>query len=73
MAKKLTEHLEELPAERKAILNRLRRAEGQLRGIQRMIIEDRPCVEVLDSVIRCKKGDATDMCGNCKKQPIQLH
>ncbi len=56
MSKKLTEHLEELPAERKAILNRLRRAEGQLRGIQRMIIEDRPCVEVLTQLSAARKA-----------------
>ncbi|MBC7321996.1 MAG: metal-sensitive transcriptional regulator [Acetomicrobium sp.] len=47
MAKKLTEHFDDLPEERKAIINRLRRIEGQLRGIQRMIIEEKPCVEVL--------------------------
>ncbi|KRT34571.1 metal-sensitive transcriptional regulator [Acetomicrobium hydrogeniformans] len=47
MAKKLTEHIDDLPEERKAIINRLRRIEGQLRGIQRMIIEEKPCVEVL--------------------------
>lgn len=45
--KKLTEHIDDLPEERKAIINRLRRIEGQLRGIQRMIIEEKPCVEVL--------------------------
>ena len=56
MAKKLAEHLEELPAERKAILNRLSRVEGQIRGIQRMIIEDRPCVEVLTQLSAARKA-----------------
>jgi CsoR family transcriptional regulator, copper-sensing transcriptional repressor len=29
------------------VLNRLRRVEGQLRGLQKMIAEDRPCSEIL--------------------------
>lgn len=29
------------------IMNRLRRLEGQVRGLQRMVDEDRPCAEVL--------------------------
>lgn len=29
------------------ILNRLRRLEGQVRGLQRMVEEDRPCREIL--------------------------
>lgn len=32
------------------ILNRLRRIEGQVRGIQRMIDEEQKCAEVLDQV-----------------------
>lgn len=32
---------------KKAMLNRLKRVEGQLRGIQRMIVEDAPCSTVL--------------------------
>ena len=33
--------------EKKKILHRLRRLEGQVRGLQRMIDEERPCREVL--------------------------
>jgi CsoR family transcriptional regulator, copper-sensing transcriptional repressor len=33
-----------------AILKRLRRAEGQLRGLQRMVEEDRYCIEVLEQI-----------------------
>ncbi len=33
-----------------AVLARLRRAEGQVRGIARMVEEDRYCIEVLDQV-----------------------
>ncbi len=43
----LVEKLEALPPDRKAMLNRLRRVEGQLRGIQRMIIEEKPCYDIL--------------------------
>jgi len=33
-----------------AVQKRLRRVEGQVRGIQRMVDEDRYCIEVLDQV-----------------------
>jgi len=36
-----------LEPERQKLLHRLRRLEGQVRGLQRMIEEDRPCHEVL--------------------------
>lgn len=34
-------------AEKKRILNRLKRLEGQVRGLQRMIDEERPCRDIL--------------------------
>jgi len=38
-------------ADRKdAVRKRLRRVEGQVRGIQRMVDEDRYCIDVLDQV-----------------------
>lgn len=33
--------------DRARVLNRLRRLEGQVRGLQKMVEEDRPCQEVL--------------------------
>ncbi len=33
-----------------AVLRRLRRVEGQVRGLQRMVEEDRYCIDVLDQV-----------------------
>ena len=33
-----------------AILKRLRRVEGQIRGLQRMVDEDTYCIDVLDQV-----------------------
>ena len=33
-------------ASRTDLLNRLKRAEGQLRGIQRMIEEGQPCMDI---------------------------
>jgi len=35
---------------KKAILMRLRRIEGQLRGLQRMVEEESPCSEILTQV-----------------------
>ena len=33
-----------------AVLRRLRRVEGQVRGLERMVEDDRYCIEVLDQV-----------------------
>ncbi len=52
----LIERLENLPQDRKAMLNRLRRVEGQLRGIQRMIIEEKPCYDVLLQLSAARKA-----------------
>ena len=42
------------------ILNRLRRLEGQIRGLQRMIDEDNTCVEVMTQLASAKSAlDAT--------------
>jgi DNA-binding FrmR family transcriptional regulator len=39
-----------MQADTKAIQNRLRRIEGQVRGLQRMVEEDAYCVDVLTQV-----------------------
>jgi DNA-binding FrmR family transcriptional regulator len=36
--------------DRKAMLGRLRRIEGQVRGLQRMVEEDQDCIDVLTQV-----------------------
>ena len=36
--------------DKSAILARLRRVEGQVRGLQRMVEEDKYCIDVLDQV-----------------------
>lgn len=36
-----------MDAERKKIYNRLRRIEGQVRGLQRMVERKEPCVDIL--------------------------
>ena len=36
--------------EKSAIQKRLRRIEGQVRGLQRMVDEDRYCIDILDQV-----------------------
>ena len=38
------------------LLNRLRRAEGQLRGVQRMIEEDAPCLQVAGQMAAVRKA-----------------
>ena len=37
-------------AEKQAILNRLRRVEGQVRGLQRMVEDDTYCIDILTQV-----------------------
>ena len=36
--------------DKKAVLSRLRRIEGQVRGIQKMVDEDRYCIDVLTQI-----------------------
>lgn len=36
-----------MKTEKKDVINRLKRAEGQLRGIQRMIEEDKSCFDII--------------------------
>jgi CsoR family transcriptional regulator, copper-sensing transcriptional repressor len=37
-------------ATKDALLNRLRRVEGQVRGVQKMVDEDRYCIDVLTQI-----------------------
>ncbi|MDP1900554.1 MAG: metal-sensing transcriptional repressor [Rubrivivax sp.] len=43
-------------ADRTDLLNRLRRAEGQLRGVQRMIEEDQACVDIASQMAAVRKA-----------------
>jgi DNA-binding FrmR family transcriptional regulator len=45
--KALTAKRQEVDEEKARVLNRLRRLEGQVRGLQKMIDEERPCPEIL--------------------------
>lgn len=42
--------------EKQAVQRRLRRIEGQVRGLQRMVDEDKYCIEVLDQVAAVTKA-----------------
>jgi DNA-binding FrmR family transcriptional regulator len=42
--------------DKQAIQKRLRRIEGQVRGLQRMVDEDKYCIEVLDQVAAVTKA-----------------
>ncbi len=48
--------LDHLSPERKAMINRLRRVEGQLRGIQRMIVEEKDCCDILLQMSAARKA-----------------
>jgi len=52
----LIEQLENMEPAQKAMLNRLKRVEGQLRGIQRMIIEEKPCQDILLQLSAARKA-----------------
>jgi DNA-binding FrmR family transcriptional regulator len=43
-------------SEREEILSRLRKIEGQIRGIQRMVSDDAYCVDVLTQISAAKSG-----------------
>ena len=43
-------------AQRTDLLNRLKRAEGQLRGIQRMIADDEPCLDIATQLSAVRKA-----------------
>lgn len=42
--------------DKEAILKRLRRVEGQVRGVQRMVEEDKYCIDILDQVAAATKA-----------------
>jgi DNA-binding FrmR family transcriptional regulator len=44
------------PASRTDLLNRLKRAEGQLRGIQRMIESGEPCLDIASQMSAVRKA-----------------
>lgn len=47
---------EEMEAENKKIMNRLRRAEGQLRGIQKMIEDEQECLDIITQLSAVRSG-----------------
>jgi DNA-binding FrmR family transcriptional regulator len=47
---------QELEAAKTSILNRLKRLEGQIRGLQSMIEQDKECEEVLTQVMAAKSA-----------------
>ena len=42
--------------EKQAVLTRLRRIEGQVRGLQRLVSEDRYCIDILTQVAASTKA-----------------
>src|SRR5256885_2710942 len=50
------EHVHGYTAEKSAHLKRLRRIEGQVRGLQRMVEEDKYCIDILTQVSAAMKA-----------------
>ncbi len=46
----------DLTDEKKSMINRLKRVEGQIRGIQRMIEEDKDCCDILLQLSAARKA-----------------
>ena len=46
----MSEHTHGYSADKEALVRRLHRIEGQVRGIERMVEEDRYCIDVLTQV-----------------------
>lgn len=49
-------HVHGYAADKEALLKRLRRAEGQVRGIARMVDEDKYCIDILTQVSAATKA-----------------
>ena len=52
----MTEAEEKVEVSKEVLLNRLKRIEGQIRGIQRMIEEDRDCVSTMIQLAAVRSG-----------------
>lgn len=52
----MTQKTRETTSETDALLARLRRIEGQVRGIHRMVSEDRVCEDVLTQLMAARSG-----------------
>jgi DNA-binding FrmR family transcriptional regulator len=64
--------------DKEAILKRLRRIEGQVRGLQRMVDEDAYCIDVLTQVSATTRalqqvalGLLEDHLGHCVRQAVE--
>jgi CsoR family transcriptional regulator, copper-sensing transcriptional repressor len=52
----VTDHHPGYHDQRQQVLSRLRRIEGQIRGLQRMVEDDTYCIDVLTQVAAATKG-----------------
>ncbi|MEW9532970.1 metal-sensitive transcriptional regulator [Microbispora sp. NPDC049125] len=65
-------------ADKQAYLTRLRRIEGQIRGLQRMVDEDTYCIDILTQVSAATRalqavalGLLEDHIGHCVKEAVE--
>ncbi|HEM3216734.1 TPA: metal-sensitive transcriptional regulator [Streptococcus suis 2524] len=56
--------------EKKKMINRLKRAEGQLRGIQKMIEEDQECIDIVTQ-LSAVRSSINSMMGMVIAQKVQ--
>jgi len=59
---KKTNHKSTIQPHKKALLSRLKRAEGQVRGVAKMIEDDRYCIDILTQITALRSAlDAVAM------------
>ena len=51
-----------MATDNKDIINRLKRAEGQLRGIQKMIEDDKECIDIVTQLTAVRSSINRTMC-----------
>ncbi|MDH6365165.1 DNA-binding FrmR family transcriptional regulator [Enterococcus sp. PF1-24] len=66
-----------MQVDEKKVLNRLKRAEGQLRGVQKMVVTDKECLEVItqltavrSSIDRLIGMIVAENLKNCLEDPV---
>ena len=53
-----------LSDDREALLQRLRRIEGQVRGLQQMVEEERYCIDILTAGLAATAGSSESRCSS---------
>ena len=70
--KEVQANLSSLPAERKKLLNRVRRMRGQLDALERSLSEDQDCTDVL-MLLATVRGGINSLMAEVLEDHIRLH